>query len=197
MKERPILFSSEMVRAILSGHKTQTRRILKWQPIDILSMNVPNQWCTLDTREPDHGSVMKCRFGIPGDRLWVRETWAKAPHGYVYKANFSGSEGSEVIDIPTGDTCPLIWKPSLFMPRVVSRITLEIVNVRVERIQDISEKDAEAEGIHLLGLPIEDRHNHPRKHIAAFKECWNLINAKKGFGWDINPWVWVIEFKKL
>ena len=75
MSERPILFNSEMILAILDGRKTQTRRLLKKQPLDILPMHVPNQWVTLDTRDPNHGSVIKCRFGTPGDRLWVRETW--------------------------------------------------------------------------------------------------------------------------
>ena len=209
MKERPIPFKGEMVRAILNGQKTQTRRILKKpQPLDVLPMKIPNLWVALTERNPqpegNHGKVIHCKYGIPGDRLWVKETWANAPRNqYIYRANYiprdfgSGDFGSDVLDIKTGDTVPLVWKSSRFMPKLASRITLEIVNVRVERVQEISEEDAEAEGIHLLGLPEAERHNHPRKHIVAFHTLWDVINAKRGDGWDVNPWVWVIEFKRM
>lgn len=231
LKERPILFSGEMVNAILAGRKTQTRRVLKYQPIDVLPMEAPNRWVTLDTLDPNHGKVVKCRYGIPGDHLWIREKWKiqslmdGEPMTFRYAADDAICEENSYADciqyeswyeniveqstnelvklkwpdqdgdgIYRWDNSPLKWRPSIHMPRWASRITLEIVDIRAERVQEISEADAEAEGIHLLGLPETERHNHPRKHIVAFRAIWDSINAKKGFGWDTNPWVWVIEF---
>ena len=193
MKERPILFSTEMVRAILDGRKSQTRRIIKKQPVDILPMNVPNEWVALLTREPAHGEVWKCRYGIPGDRLWVRETWFPIPKseggGAIYKVTNSDSYKPS-----------LKWKPSIFMPRWASRITLEIVNIRVERVQDISEDDCDAE---MFGGDIPDvvMPNFGFHGGMSMQECyaryWDFINAKRGYGWDVNPYVWVIEFKRV
>jgi len=183
MKERPILFSTEMVRAILDGRKSQTRRIIKKQPVDILPMNVPNEWVALLTREPAHGEVWKCRYGIPGDRLWVRETWFPIPKseggGAIYKVTNSDSYKPS-----------LKWKPSIFMPRWASRITLEVVNVRVERVQNISKTDCIAEGIGGLEDIVAGWHQ-------SYAQLWDSINAKRGYGWGVNPYCWVIEFKVL
>jgi len=176
MKERPIIFSDEMVRAILAGEKTQTRRVMKPQPVNLVDAI---QW-------------EKCPQGIPGDRLWVRETWA-AP-GYLDHRKPSDIEDWNPIlyradgfiarQFEVGWSWHAFmfgrWRPSVFMPRWASRINLEIVNVRVERLQDISEEDAKAEGC---------------KGIKEFRATWGRINAKRGYGWESNPYVWVIEFQ--
>jgi hypothetical protein len=231
MKERPIPFSGEMVRAILEGRKTQTRRVLRKQPLDILPMKIPNAWVTLQTRDPNHGQHIRCRFGVPGDQLWVRETWKIAsfmegePVEFQYKAdgamaeenlcsdNWEYEDWYERVCIQSTDqlekmACPkdedgiyhwetgkspLPWRPSIFMPRWASRIQLEIVNIRVERVQEIKTKDIIAEGVrpdeHYLGSANRYRH--------AFDYLWDSLNSKRGFGWDVNPYVWVIEFKRV
>ena len=172
-KERPIMFSGEMIRAILEGRKTQTRRIIKQQPIDILPMKANDEWVTLQTINPKHGRVIRCRFGIPGDRLWVRETWKpgawREDDGQIaidYKAS-PELVSTSLVQIPDDDDgekfnylwislcnelhakgiepgddeeyhwehgkSPLKWRSPIFMPHWASRITLEIVNVSVER----------------------------------------------------------------
>ena len=185
MAEHPILFSDEMVKAILEGRKTQTRRVLRKQPRDISPMNVPNMW--MIHKESGAGQIIGCNYGRPGDRLWVRETWAKAiPLGasihaervYHYRAD--------------GDVLPK-WKPSIFMPRWASRITLEIVRVRVQRLQEISGDECTLEGVEVAW---SDPNNNEQER-AAFQNLWDRINAARGCGWNVNPWVWVIEFKKL
>jgi hypothetical protein len=210
MRERPILFSSEMVRAILDGRKTQTRRVIKPQPIDVDLVEIlcgnkvhyrrptddPMIEEALKLPEYQVRSVIaglkeNCPYGKPGDRLWVRETWAwrygkekyKDQRDIEYKA--TNEIGSGVI----------FWKPSIFMPRWASRIMLEIVNVRVERVQDISRNDCILEG---LSSKIS-LNNYGTGSIEkdGYAVLWDSINAKRGYGWDVNPWVWVIEFKKV
>lgn len=173
MKERPILFSGEMVRAILDGRKTQTRRVIKPQgePYTIEDVD-----------------VLKCPYGIPGDRLWVRETFADLRgmgfgHKWAYRADTPEGSESDRIRIGYG----VRWKPSIHMPRWASRITLEITDIRVERVQDITYIDAKAEGVEY-----EKGYTDPRE---AFATLWNSINAKRDYGWAMNPWVWIIEFK--
>ena len=183
MKERPILFKGEMVRAILDGRKTQTRRIMKPQPIEYDGMLMWKGLAWAAVTDPDQP---ESPYGIPGDRLWVRETFAYTDStindqpGYVYRAtdpDWSEMEGFK-------------WKPSIFMPRKASRITLEIVNVRVERLQNITEEDANAEGI-----PSRMSVQTLTPAVADYAALWESIN---GYGsWTMNPWVWVIEFKKL
>jgi len=174
MKERPILFSSEMVRAILDGRKTQTRRVV-------------NPRC-----------AYKCPFGRPGDRLWVRETFHTCPHcdGMVaYRAGgWKRGESFSWDDLsPLRPKCAAHgWKPSIHMPRWASRITLEVVNVRVERVQDITDADAIAEGVKLPGVT-----QYEGRARDAFKALWDSINAKRGYGWDVNPRVRVVEFRVL
>ena len=139
----------------------------------------------------------KCRYGQPGDRLWVRETWAKCCHSHGCSGIYFKTDDLKGAKIEK-------WKPSIHMPRRISRITLEVINVRVERLQDISEDDAMAEGAH--PFPFMDRMFDPetRKmvvdadfHRPRFKTLWDSINSKRGFGWDVNPWVWVIEFRRV
>jgi hypothetical protein len=213
MNEKPIIFNSEMVKAILEGRKTQTRRALKKQPIDILPMKVPNMWVTLriqdkQNSENNRGQIIGCRYGRVGDRLWVRETWAHddmnckdikcGNRDHIWwKAN----EEKIVADSFAGDAR---WRPSIFMPRWASRITLEITNIRVERLHEITPADVLAEGIKRSGedgywlAPLANVPDYPWNDAPmAFASLWNSINSKRGYGWDVNPWVWVIEFKKM
>jgi hypothetical protein len=247
MKERPILFSGPMVRAIREGRKTQTRRIIKPQPPRGWKFNsfdtlwywwTPDGTC--DLNGPHEGR--KCPYGNPGDRLWVKETWAQVHPIQVSEGRFSlkgraGIPGPPPVDYrviyrsdgeyqrihfqrgepkyPYRELCVEGckrehihpeerwngWASSALMPRWASRITLEIVSVRVERLQDISEEDAIAEGCEMDG-------DFPRPQPDAsgigevgwdtavewYSWLWESIN---GFGsWDLNPWVWVIEFKE-
>jgi hypothetical protein len=205
-RERPILFSAPMVRAILDGRKTQTRRVAKprfddRKPCEHWKGENHDGDATM-YRHCSHGSEgLGCPYGQPGDRLWVRETWfssnPKTPSRVRYAAD-------DLIRLEDGlfarAVCnPPKWRPSLFMPRWASRITLEIVAVRVERLQDISEKDALAEGCErefkadgstVWGAGLVEA-------VENYKTLWDSINAKRGVGWDINPWVWVIEFKRF
>jgi len=204
MKEHPILFSTPMVRAILDGRKSQTRRMIKSQPqkndnpdrLGVFWWKGSHGW---DERQ----LIPLCPYGQPGDILWVRETFLIEHVGdkicYDYKANYSNILADEVC-----------WRPSIFMPKAACRIRLEITNIRVERLQDISEEDAIAEGIEPQGegwksYEIIHRGRHkgemnphsiiPNKSpITSYRELWESIN---GLGsWEKNPWVWVIEFKK-
>ncbi len=215
MKEKPILFSSEMVRAILEGRKTQTRRVIKHGKHFVTQCKTYQHhpgggwWGTdgvLDAPGCDIGFT--CPYGEPGDRLWVRETWATVD---TYDP-FSPSE------IPCGSKrWPIVWyaadpgagglhqttcqwvgkvRPSIFMPRWASRITLEVVNVRVERVQEISEDDAFAEGIEVPRTgPTE--FGEPAEAVYQYMRLWDSINAKRGYPWSSNPWVWVVEWPRL
>ncbi|TCK39684.1 hypothetical protein B0G84_5024 [Paraburkholderia sp. BL8N3] len=211
MKERPILFSGPMVRALLDGSKTQTRRVLKNQPPeDVSPITVAHYEPTVINwrGEEEPGSVIfgaysadgewgsKCPYGEPGDRLWVRETFA-----HMYRGNAAPEmrRDDDVVYCADGFTPDEYvygsWKPSIHMPRWASRITLEVTRVRVERLQDISDADAEAEGIDFLRrVPDADETLAPRQ---LFMCLWDSINESRGLGWNANPWVWVVEFKKL
>ena len=155
MTERPILFSAPMVRALLAGTKTQTRRALRIQPLDVLPMNgehTGREWVGLMQREPEpKGVAFRCKFGVPGDRLWVRETTAEFID-YDYIDGREVELGRDIVYRADGEDQKRHskWRPSIHMPRERSRITLEIVSVRVERLQDISEADADAEGCERL-----------------------------------------------
>ncbi len=168
MSEKPILFSGEMIRAVLDGRKTQTRRVVKPQPVGL--------WAA--------PGKSRCPYGQPGGRLWVRETFypERSHRGPVsYRATWPRDD-----DPPDGG-----WKPSIFMPRWASRITLEIVSVRVEQVQDISEDDARAEGV-------DDGTGQTRPlHPYWFRALWDSINSKRGYGWEKNPWVWVVAFRRV
>jgi len=179
MKEHPIIFSSKMVRAILQGRKTQTRRVIKPQPPDQFSFS-----CTPHEGDEMHGESFQLKrpYGKAGDTLWVRERWCQVAgkketkNPYVYYA-----------DILNGD---YKWQPSNHMPRVASRITLAITSIKAERLQEISVRDLWAEGLE-FGTAAKNQ------GYLQWKKLWNSINAKRGFGWDKNPWVWVITFKLI
>jgi len=198
MKDHPILFSGAMVRALLEGTKTQTRRAVKLQVQHddswvggwkIVHKRVTQALLTFNQLggKPLGSDAAICPYGQPGDRLWVRETFCDLDDGeFEYRAD--------------GECDPNVvphWTPSIHMPRAASRILLKIVSVRVERLQDISEKDARAEGV-----TIEHRHmsgycagQFLPPSIRAYRDLWESIN---GVGsWDANPWVWVVEFKQM
>lgn len=186
MKERPILFSAPMVRAILEGRKTMTRRVIKPQPEirEISGLTV----YPVDVYKPTYSLsqiLNKCPYGQPGDNLWVRETFnADWCDHVIYRADGGSAVAAGYAEEPK-------WKPSIFMPRCASRINLEITNVRVERLNDISEEDARAEGAELsCGEMRQDYPNYKR----TFKRLWESINGTGA--WEANPFVWVIEFKK-
>lgn len=181
MTERPILFNGDMVRAILEDRKTQTRRMLKGIP------------CIVNG---EVGNV--CPLGQVGDRLWVRETFVQGwtdengdgePDQYDEDGNenpmktFYRADGHIYWEVD-GEWCNTPWKPSIHMPRWASRITLEITNVRVELLQDISTSDCIAEGI---------KYSPDVNPSQEFQELWDSIYKN----WDLNPWVWVIEFKRI
>ncbi|EGK73332.1 hypothetical protein METUNv1_00510 [Methyloversatilis universalis FAM5] len=191
MKERPMLMSAPMVRAILAGTKTQTRRVVKPQP----------QMVTDRTIKPWDGDAdallslltktgKSCPYGQPGDRLWVREAFCDARKALLGRVLYRASG-----DVACG------WQPSIHMPRCASRITLEVTAVRVERLQDISIEDAKAEGAwpdsSVVGrcmayFGIDALAVNPR---LAFRMVWEQINGPGS--WDANPWVWVVEFKRV
>jgi len=207
--EKPIIFTGDLIKAILEGRKTQTRRVIKPQP------NIKHGDIYF-TNDPDG----KCPFGKPGQQMWVREVFTietnfntgnyKPPHddGRPLRL-FNDTDGDEVWeqchykatdpepDLVTYDKdgneepgCK--WSPPIFLPRWASRIQLMIKDVRVERVQDITPEDAKAEGVDCCcGIDGCDG------KIDEFADLWDSINKKHGFGWDVNPWVWVIEFERL
>jgi hypothetical protein len=189
MKERPILFNGEMVRAILEGRKTQTRRIVKD--------------CYLTGGPPEDYLLSRCPYGQPGDRLWVRETFAW-PNDQVtiYRANWREDAMRRGLDHIPKDDSGIRWNPSIHMPRWASRISLEITNVRVEQLNEISEEDAIAEGIDRESGEYEGYFRDYREPDAITKNArlsyiglWESINGAGS--WDANPWVWVIEFQRV
>lgn len=195
MTEKPILFNGDMVRAILDGRKTQTRRVLKVAPGDWF-VDAPTR---IKCHALDGGcygfasenATYKCPYGKPGDSLWVRETWSGSTESsYIYKP----SEGHRIWYRANNDRPTWAeghWKPSIFMPRWASRINLEVRAVRVEQLRNISEADARAEGTNpsIVGRDLDHL-----KYRAGFMALWDSINAKRGYSWESNPWVWVVEF---
>jgi hypothetical protein len=181
MKERPILFSAPMVRALLDGSKTQTRRVVKPTP----------EWIGQSGVLSYRGRVglphALCPYGQPGDRLWVRETHMDLGACYLYRADAS-AEQERAIVAPRQP-----WRPAIHMPRAASRITLEITGVRVERLQDISEADALEEGITYNDIP--NNGLDPMRARTWFRGLWESINGPGS--WEANPWVWAVSFNRL
>lgn len=228
-KERPILFSTPMVKSILDGKKPMTRRVVnKLNGFSRISQLAKSDtpgydFCFRDKEMRLHDITKDrvldlCPYGKPGSRLWVRETWTHSnmPDGPLdkdcsifYRADyFDDPHGLDGEKSPEGKYRN--WKSSMFMPRGASRINLEITNIKIERLNDISEEDAKKEGADALicdnldqqsflfckglGMPITDKGTPYRNGFALL---WDNINAKKGKGWDTNPWVWAIEFKRI
>ncbi len=177
------------MRAILDCRKTQTRRPVKFPVID------KNMGCELAGNElageMAAGNYWNSPFGKPGDRIWVRETWAEAGAGApdlkIYRANYPAHVPSHYENVPPAED--IRWRPSIHMPRWASRILLEITGVRVERLNSISEEDAKAEGAPTECCVIGD------KHFLGFRSLWKSIYGDDN--WQANPWVWVIEFKRI
>jgi hypothetical protein len=240
MRELPILFSAPMVRAILEGRKTVTRRVVKPQPparndmINAAYCGHPNLWLPNGSIGADTPREWKCPYGQPGDRLWVRETFAQWPTCDLVRGGKVGMTayraGKPVLVPPPGAHVPLDqwprewrddtkpesvrWRPSIHMPRWASRIALEVTGVRVERLQDITSDQILAEGVQIPTTPegsalidISTKHGPAfflpalngnstddllRAHWAAL---WVAINGIDS--WNANPWVWVVEFKRV
>ncbi len=216
MKEHPILFSGPMVRAILDGRKTQTRRIMKHQPPSpSYKLFTPGDerrhWIHADGVNVIDGGqpYFKCPYGQPGDRLWVRETWQSfgdsskitPPVPYSCQVRYEADGATVWLPVPTGARgvfpASLKSRPSIFMPRWAARITLQITGVRVERLQDISEHDALAEGVnyHILSEQAAEfvrGKSHLPPAVLKYGDLWESINGHGS--WDANPYVWVVEF---
>ena len=202
MKERPILFSAPMVRAVLKGSKTQTRRV--WKLPRGCSWYAGHGGEAAGMVQDDDGpawwhvSEQRCPYGQPGDRLWVREAW-RALRRFDSMPPLDIEWRSMVAyeaDTPTGDYRQAPHgrmgklRPPIHMPRWASRITLEVTGVRVERLQDISSEDSLAEGIYPTSTGL-----YPGSPRAAYRNLWEEINGPGS--WDTNPWVWVVEFRRL
>jgi hypothetical protein len=217
--EHPILFSTAMVKAILDGKKSMTRRIVKpqppegaWRIFDSLDCYEGEGWAFQYSVEivPGliHNPIFKlphngnCPYGKVGDILWVRETWLRLFGTYHYKAD--QRETDELCRKDFG----IKWKPSIHMPRKACRIRLKITDIRIERLQDISEEDARAEGITsywaephrdvapFIGVSKELGEDLCPTRYEAFQQLWNHINKDRGHGWDQNDWVWVVSFER-
>lgn len=209
MKERPILFNDTMIRALLDGRKTVTRRPVKGDQIPQLAYPDHDEpWVAVGQHHRRYGFVVygkteeacaaklgefgACPYGQPGDRLWVRETFAIYGDHKQYVIHYRANHPQHVGQKGMG------YKPSIHMPRWASRILLEITGVRVERLQDITPDQAIAEGVdgeicrqHLETSPV--RHQCREAEILGFAGLWNST----GGNWDDNPWVWVVEFKRV
>lgn len=202
MISKPILFSGDNVRAILEDRKTKTRRIMN-QPIPDFVERVEVS--------PDHlmlhyhGNTVhwanRCPYGKPGDFLWVRETWATpGNYDHIKPSNLSVAYQADIV-YRASEQYPIYykWRPSIFMPRWASRITLKVVNVRVERLQDISHEDSMSEGcpdIEYGKYEFELKDVTPHSYAKMnFRRLWDSLNAKRGYGWNTNPMVWVVEFE--
>lgn len=200
MSEKPIIMSAPMVRAILEGRKTQTRRVLKdppWATPETLEVVDGEPWAV----DPMQGGDRPVRWPYTvGDTLWVRETWADLNGSIIFRADAYYPEGEVVVDHPKGN--PPRWRPSIHMPRWAARLFLRVTAVRVERLQEISEDGAKAEGVTRDGLPerLRDRFDRmkpwPALYRPMFRLLWDSLNEHRGYGWDVNPWVWVIEFER-
>lgn len=244
MIERPILMSAPMVRAILDGRKTQTRRVIKPQPPEKMADTVHYDRATGGAMwagiRGDYGT--HCPYGVPGDRLWVREAWSpmmnvhQGSYAYVppaeptYPPHFVAADGGRrhVIhragkeNYAWGLQGEPKWRPGIHMPRTACRLMLEVKAVRVERLHDITEADAKAEGVepncdgkHAHECPpcreqgrcvaegeyldySEGEDGFPAPNAReSYRSLWDSLNADRDLGWAANPWVWVIEFERL
>jgi len=216
MNERPILFSGAMVRAILDGRKTQTRRVVKPQPFQYVELSeMPNTDPLKGWQIPGRSFVWwdddttshrwRCPYGQPGDRLWVKETFSPWADEFTKSINRSKDKAVYRADYRNG--CPSLdvggfkhWKPSIFMPRWASRITLEITDTRAERLNNISEADYIAEGVEKVDHGWK-AYDHPTEQatnytaIDSYRSLWEKINGVNS--WKVNPYVWCLSFKRL
>lgn len=220
VKERPILFNGPMVRAVLAGDKAQTRRTNGLEYFSRVENDPDGWWCArvadgnayMVYKQSPHERAVKCPYGQPGDRLWVRETWSHANNRIApYSPGVPVHYRADYLDEPDGADGELavggkyrFWLPSIHMPRSASRQVLEITGIRVEKLQQISSADAKAEGtvpdkvrqFNLFGADAAQRELAYRDAaVDPFRRIWEEIN---GIGsWHKNPWVWVVEFRHL
>lgn len=231
MKERPVIFNGEMVRAILDGRKTMTRRVIKSQP-DVCNgvhenfLDSGEDLWTFDFHHP--GSIIsetiRCPYGGPGDRLYISERikWLHPVNYLKGRLRYLSDTTERQVEIPYRCKTPKlgVWRGRTLPPEWARPERWEITDVRVERVQEISEEDILAEGIQLqerilpngkseirvagiekdtleclMAWGLSEGNLSPER--IGFTRLWNSINAKRGFGWDVNPWVWVVEFKKI
>jgi hypothetical protein len=218
MKERPILMNGEMVRAVLDGRKTVTRRPVDPQPLGGCLLHGPNiygNWEPMTGRtdvDEDAGAAAgqdewSCPFGTVGDRLWVRETWKTCRMPAGYSAGYGVAFQQDDKRVPVPSHIPVEygapwnidapWRPSIHMPRWASRITLEITGVRVERAQEIKEESAKAEGVKSCTVGGTSEAGTPFGFVTGFAVVWDGIYAERGLGWNVNPWVWCVAFRRL
>lgn len=204
MKERPILMSAPMVRSLLDGSKTQTRRVVKmpasWDCIVYADWG--SGWWPYrsdDGESPNYDNneiPLNCPYGQAGDRLWVREThrpvWGQTP-GYLTGVDYRADPRERWERLGDQIGTPLKWTPSLYMRREHSRILLEITSVRVERLQDIGVEDIEAEGVATSDEVIME--HGCRARVLDYQRLWESINGAGS--WGANPWVWVVEFRRI
>jgi hypothetical protein len=221
MKERPILMNEQSIGPILDGRKTQTRRVITPQPVvgDEYSVWTDcKKWGNAVVKFTRHGyapphsfaeSIARhCPYGVPGDWLWVREAWATEERYDDWKPSEVPTDaalwyGKEYPYTKYMIRLPGKRRPSIFMCHWMSRITLEVTNVRVEQVQDISQSDAEAEGVMPFmkdtggfqpnGTPCPEAPDY----VEIFAHLWDSIYSDRGFGWSDNPWVWVVEFERI
>lgn len=212
MKERPILFNAEMVRAILDGRKTQTRRVITQDknPHDFLGgigedRNDPYNWGFENPDVPSHFITLpeqRCPYGSKGDLLWVRENYCLPVQYNDFSPDECKGSAPQIHYIATDKNRDLWGKqrPSIHMPRWASRIDLLIKNIRVERLQDISEEDAWAEGgweEPNLGFTFDGKTGNTDSMIYEFSNLWQSIHPSGPKSWEANPFVWVIEFERI
>jgi hypothetical protein len=224
-KERPINFTSESVKAILDERKTQTRRVIKKAfDVEFASAVLPAKksgwvaWWTLPLNTESLNNLakftkeqyvhgFKCPYGVVGDELWVKE------NAYIAPVNFGDPQFSNRIDyegnhrivgwtasmdcegIRCAEDYGVKQRSSMLMPRWASRIQLRITDIRVERVQEITGADCKAEGINSFVHPVADYYEASQRD--GYQRLWDSINAKRGYGWDLNPWVWVIKFERV
>lgn len=227
VKERPILYNADNVKAILNGQKEQTRRVIKkprWLKVSEVDFSrlwidtsVPNwEYVHIPVKrldEPDWDDNRSCRefcpYGLIGDRLWVREAFwiehdADGDDNGVFDVGIDLKEDSwarvwycATDPEPRDKSLYYSKHPSIHMPYWAHRIMLEITGVRVERLRDISISDVEAEGVRINPLEYPDKRYKPEDCIARFADIWDSIHSHDGYDWRSNPWVWVISFKRL
>ncbi len=204
MTERPIRFLTDMVKAILEGRKTMTRRVIKPQPIKRTDYCggyiLETKKATTSIKSFNEGLYQDiCPFGKVGDKLWVRETWDFRPMaGRSAIIGYKADRSSKGFTVPEGFNQlvyePTRYRPSIHMPKWASRITLEILDIRVEKLHQIEDKDCYAEGINCF-----EAQHLPEPHLTpteVFRNLWNSLH-KKQYRWEDNPWVWCISFKRL
>jgi len=201
----PIIFQAESVRAILDGRKTQTRRIIRSNRHPVPPDHVSGEtlgpaggrwWC-------DPGGWIRCPYGDPGGLLWLREAWAPhplatqdPPERVLYRADGAnhGIDGRGPVNLDCPDWTPYRWRSPIFMPRWASRLTLRITDVRVQRVQEISEADARAEGCHAQEWCTDPASIDRTSARGDYASLWDSINGKRA-PWDFNPWVWALTFE--